>query len=346
MTMATPRLVRRMIASACVCIGMVAFTSTPATPKVARPAPSCEHVVSYVLYPYQGSELQHFEWRIFDPSRGADELFLSLPSGFVGVRWDTTFSAAYFISGDSLCSVEWQWEAAPTVLSRLPEGMAVADWWFNPDSACWQLLTIVWQSESDHDYYSKYFGELWQRSRDGALWRRIRSDTLGCADEACTQWEAADGPLGSRVRMIGWESLASSGGSAALTDEAARLDTSTVRLLRPEDDEEDWYYLPSQRSSHHGIGFRTDREGGTQISGPYFTVDLDLRSKRLIRTHGDESERWTYRALSEHCGAMLIPSLSGPLVLDLESETTVLSLPWNSEEVLWIRAPRKPHSPR
>ena len=210
-------------------------------------------------------------------ARRADERFLSLPGGFAGVRWDTTFSAAYFISGDSLCSVEWQWGAAPTVLSRLPEGMAVADWWFNPDSACWQLLTIVWQSESDHDYYSKYFGELWQISRDDTLWRRIRSDTLSCSDEACTQWEAADGPLGSRVRMIRWESLASSSGSAALTD---------------------------------------------------------------------ESEHWTDHAPSGHCGAVLIPSLSGPMVLDLESQTTLRSLPWNSEGVHWVKAPRGPPSPR
>jgi hypothetical protein len=302
-------------------------------------------VVSYTLYPYQGSRISQDEWRIFDPARNRDELFLTLPGGFGGVRWDTTFTSAYFLSGDSLCLVEWKWGATPRVVTRLPAGVQAADWWFNPDSSCWQAVRILWQSEADHDYYSTYFGELWQCSRDGARWRRVRADTLDCADLHCTQWNARNGPLGRRLSMILWDDLERRAQNGLEDGEAVGLDTAAVRLFENEDNPGDWYFMPSKRSARRGVGFRLSRAEVTQVSGPYFVVDLDHRTKRLLQTGHDDSEAWTGRCFSEQCGLLLVPGTTGnPVIVDTGTGALVFSQTWNAEGAVWLRGPRGPAS--
>ncbi len=80
----------------------------------------CSHVVSYFLFPYQGSHSRSHEWRLFDPLSHVDTLFLALPDGFEGVRWDTAFKNAYFSSGDSSCRVEWRLGAGPKRIPAMP----------------------------------------------------------------------------------------------------------------------------------------------------------------------------------------------------------------------------------
>ena len=146
----------------------------------ARAGEPCDRVVSYFLYPYQGSQLKQHEWRIFDPSGGSDTLFLALPGDFEGVRWDTPLTTAFFSSGRSLYRVEWKVGAAPKLIGQLPEVQGGRDWWFNPDSSCWQYATLRGIGpEADP---SRYWCELWQSSRDGSTWRRVHADTVDCED--------------------------------------------------------------------------------------------------------------------------------------------------------------------
>src|SRR5258708_3288490 len=113
----------------------------------AHAAGACDRVVSFLLTPYQGSQLKHHEWRIFDPSQRTDHLFLTMPDGagvggFHGVRWDTTYHTVFFNSGDSLYRAEWKFGATPTLIGRLPQVHDPEARWFNPDSSCWQVAAM------------------------------------------------------------------------------------------------------------------------------------------------------------------------------------------------------------
>ena len=89
-------------------------------PGRSRAGEPCGRVVSYFIDVAQGSRVTGHQWRVFDPSRRSDDLFLALPGDFKDVRWDTTFSAAVFRSGDSLYRVDWKVGARPRAMGRLP----------------------------------------------------------------------------------------------------------------------------------------------------------------------------------------------------------------------------------
>jgi hypothetical protein len=214
---------------------LIAPCPASSAPARVRVRERCDRVVSYFLYPYQGSRLQQYQWRIFDPDRGLDRLFLSLPDdgGFGGVRWDTTFSNVFFRSGDSLFRAPWRWGARPKLITRLPKSHGEESWWFNPDSACWQMIRILGETEADHPYYSRYFGELWQSSRDGSNWRRVKIDSLDCEDETCEQWRWSDGTLlGRQAPAVTPEDLAGETRHEAWEGRIAKVDSSKVILVK------------------------------------------------------------------------------------------------------------------
>ena len=85
----------------CVCNAVWIAISVPTVPLMAwtpwsEAVEPCNRVISYFIDAYPESRN---EWRILDPSRATDTLFLSLPGGFQWVRWDTTFDRVYFSSG-------------------------------------------------------------------------------------------------------------------------------------------------------------------------------------------------------------------------------------------------------
>ena len=129
--------VRRWIAAALVVAACCTACIT------ARASEPCGQVVSYFMYPFQGSALKQHEWRIYDPSPGGDALFLANAGGFDELRWDTTFSTAWYRSGKRLYAVDWKRGAKPRSICRLPGVKGLVDWWFNPDSACWQYGSAV-----------------------------------------------------------------------------------------------------------------------------------------------------------------------------------------------------------
>src|SRR4029079_11245095 len=108
----------------------------------ALAAGPCDRVVSYLPYPYPGSYVRQHEWRVFDPLKRTDRLFLAMPGFFNDVRWDTTYTTAFFSSGDSLYRVEWKFAAKPELIGRLPRLQDSQGWWFNRDSSCWQVAAM------------------------------------------------------------------------------------------------------------------------------------------------------------------------------------------------------------
>jgi hypothetical protein len=310
------------------------ITATPV--HVRRP---CDFVVSYFLYPYQGSRLQQFQWRIFDPARGVDTLFLSLAGEFGAVRWDTTYKNVYFRSGDSLYRAAWRVGSLPHVISKLPTGRGDDSWWFNPDRQCWQLLRILGETESDHPYYARYWGELWQASRDGSSWRRLKVDSLDCADEDCQKWNWSDGTrLGRESPAVTMDSLASETRYSSWGSRIVPIDTSTVRLVTGEGVSPEWYFLRSESFPRRGVVFSFEYP---DVIGPYYWVDLEQRKKTLIPMRLDDTEDGTESLLAEHCGIALMPGPRGsPLVIDGRSGRVLFSPPWNSTGAVWVHSPR------
>lgn len=311
----------------------------------ARPSGKpCGHVVSYFTYPTQGHS-RGYEWRIFDPSRKVDNLFLSPPSpinGFDGVRWDTTFDNVWFGSGDSLYRVRWRQGARPQFITRLPQGCR--RWWFNPDSACWQASRITDQPESD-DSYDRFAGELWQSTRDGARWRVVRADSMDLIDADEDRWQWADGTqLGSEQPVVTLDDLASAAWDGAWEGKTAFIDTSTFTVTKDEGDGYDsnqWFFLGLKDAPRRGVAFRHGEPGAPEhawhgVNGPLYLVDLDRRSKRLI----DGTDQFGMRSLvAEHCGFLLVPSLMGNALVIDSSGRKLFSEPLSTDAV-WVRRPK------
>ena len=322
-----------------------ALLATLWTAHAAVSAP-CDHVVSYFLFPYQNSKLKSTEWRIFDPSRSRDILFLSSPDGFGDARWDTTFESVYFSTGDSLLRVPWRIGAKPRLVTKLPP--RCARWWFNADSGRWQGLCALQQPKTDDPDYERYGGELWQSSRDGATWRRVRVDSLDLVDPDAARWQWADGsPVGTQAHFVTLDDLASETWEETWGQKTAFIDTSTLAVTKNDgngDDSDQWFFLGLQSAPRRGIAFQLSgplapEHEWSGVVGPFYLVELDRRTKTPVAG----SDAGLMRSLfAEHCGLLLVPGCTGnPRLLD-PSGRVVFSQSWNSEGAVCVPAPRGP----
>jgi hypothetical protein len=334
---------KKFAADSALCVALAAATLLlTAQSRAGKP---CDHVVSYFLFPYQDSQLKQYEWRIFDPSRRTDTLFLSLPGGFGDTRWDTTFDSVCFISGDSLYRVPWQLRAKPRLISKLPAGYG--PWWFNPDSACWQTLRVLGQPRTDDPDYNRYGGELWQSTRDGATWRRIRADSVDLVDSDNDRWQWSDGSrLGREASVRTLDDLASESWEETWGDKTALIDTATITVTNNDGDgyaSDQWFFLGLQSSPRRGVAFQLSgplapEHNWSGVLGPFYFVDLDRRTKKLV----EGTDAGIMRSLfAEHCGFVLIPGvMRNPLVIDSAGHR-VFSRPWNSDGAVWVHSPRE-----
>jgi hypothetical protein len=308
-----------------------------------RKSSSCDRVVSYFLFPYQGSDSPLHEWWIYDPNRGAKERYLSSTAEFDGVRWDTTFHQVFFSSGDSLYRADWRLGAKPQWITSLPANHG--RWWFNPDSECWQTLRITGEGEPGERFYIPYAGELWQSRRDGTHWRRVRADSLNLVELDDDRYQWVDGtPVGREARTVMLDDLAGEAWEDAWSGKTSFVDTSTC-IATPDEgkghEDEQFFFLPLQSTPRRGIAFHHGGSGAPEhdwsgVNGPFYFVDLDHRPKKRIG--GDEG---LIRSLAaEHCGLLLIPEIRGSPLLD-SSGNTVFAQPWNSRNAVWVRTPRK-----
>ncbi len=159
----------------------IAFLGLTLAVLLSGPTSSAGEVCDRVLCYFCGSDTAA-QWRIYDPVRGTDTLFLTLSKPGT-VRWDSSLTHVEYLSGSDLFVADWRFGATPHRVARLPELPSIDDWWFNPDSLCWQLWRMAPLPEGPGGpLYQDCRAELWQSSRDGTDWHLAVADTEDCQD--------------------------------------------------------------------------------------------------------------------------------------------------------------------
>lgn len=259
---------------------------------------------------------------------------------FEGVRWDTSFTRAYFCTSDSLYQVDWKFGARPRLLGVLPPVMGRRAWWFNPDSSCWQLCEggPVGRVGTSGTWWYRVL----QSNRDVTNWRIVRSDTFSCDVGDCADIQPPEAPWARRAKTVSVDDAAQEGLLLGWMEQAFPFDTATVAIAGPageSGEDRAWHFIATNAAPHRGIAFRIFYTDQTLTSPPFFFVDLDQRTKRRIPT--EVNEDWEEALLSEHCGLVLIPGAFGePNLIDAEAGNTVLSREKSSGAV-WVPPPRK-----
>lgn len=306
-----------------------------------QPVASCDRVVSYFTFPSQGSQSDRFEWRVFDPSRGTDTLFLALDRGFQGVRWDTSFDAVWFSAGDSLYRVEWRVGAKPGLITDLPPGTRY--WWFDPDSGCLQALRLLKELRTDDPYDERHDAELWQLDRGASGWHMVRADSV-YADLDEEQWFWFNGnSIVNETASVTLDDLASEAWDVTWMSGIAAIDTATYVVSKDTSHGytgDQWFFLPLRAAPARGMAFHlagsmAPEHNWSGVVGPLYFVDLDHRTKTRI----DGNDDTIMRSLgAEHCGFVLIPGAGSPIVLDA-SGRRVFSHAWYVEDAVWVGRP-------
>jgi hypothetical protein len=330
----SPRFVTGLFSAALATVGLLC--STPLH------AGDCDGVVTYFTYPPRG-ESNPFEWRIFDPSRRTDTLFLARTGGFSEVCWDTTFDNAYFSWGDSLYRIEWRIGAKPRSVMDLPAG--TRHWWFDPDSGCWQALRLLRELQTDDPHDERYEAELWQSDRGATAWHLVRADSV-YADLDEEQWYWFDeSPLVNETSSVTLDDLASEAWDVTWLNKIAFIDTATFVVSNDTNrgyTGDQWFFLPLEASPRRGVAFHwlgpmAPEHNWLGIGGPFYFVDLDRRTKALI----ERTDYGLRRSLAaEHCGLLLLPDREDALVLD-SSGHRVFTRSSSSREPVWVPRPRE-----
>ena len=325
---------------AAVLLAATALVGAPAPHAVAAgTSPGDRRVISYFVEKNVEGHIET-EWRILDPASRSDRLFLAL--GARAVYWDTTESRVDFIRGAQLFEVYWEDAAQPWPLCSLPEGSSATDWWFNPDSLCWQLAEVLGverQWARGESPYDRCRSTLWQSDHDGGRWHVVAADTEACAGcYFCDRWMVRDSLAVRRQPAVGLARLQSDmtvdgwGGSAE-------------PIPAPKGEPErgpGWTFVPLRSAPHRGVALRVgQRRGGIQtVMAPLYLIDRSTGTQQLLATPGmyRDQELWPI-GMEEHDGFLLVSGMR-TYVSDLRSGAQLLGQPYAQvRQAVWIKAP-------
>jgi len=280
---------------------------------VAQP---CDRVLCY----FSGLE-NAIQWRIYDPVRCTDRLFLELP-GEASVRWDSSLSRVEYRVGRELFRADWKLGVRPRRVAVFPELPAIEDWWFNPDSSRWQFYTMAPLAETPNRHaYEDCRAELWQSSRDGMDWHLVVADTESCADwyhpmlEEGARWNPVCASHMRRLPTVTSDDLAPA--ISGDSDGAELVEDSS-----PECDEP-LYYAPSRTVAGRGVLFRYLSDAAPEPTRPLYPVHWVDRKhgKRVLLCGPDVNcpDEITPVHLTEECGLLLVECTWDTRLVDVAS---------------------------
>lgn len=297
---------------------------------------SRDRVITYM--PRGGSE-----WRIFDPARRKDELFTA--SQPRGVYWDSTESYVEYMNSETLFRIQWEMEAQPWPVLQLPSpSRDVSDWWFNPDSGCWQASAggvVARNPARGEPLYVRCHYELWQSNREGAAWRIAQAETTdtdcrGCS--FCNAWKIPDPRAIRRKTVIGFDQLHEAmtidgwGGTPVVIPPPAGEPPSWLK----------WYFIPLRSDPERGLALRMGRRSPDlkTFMVPFYLMDRRRGTQRLLETPGLRRDEETWNVgMAENDGFLLV-SGNRTYVYDLRTGEQVLNPPgYGDRPAVWIKRP-------
>ncbi len=315
---------------------MLALLGGPSHGTAARQAHPTRRVVTYFLDTSAGGQ-PITQWRVFDPVTRTDTLFGTISAR--GVYWDTTETNVEYVSGDQVFRVRWEVGAQPWPILRLPV-YGLADWWFNPDSLCWQaagLGGVPRQWTRNQAPYARCHSELWQSDRDGGAWRIIVADTAECGGcYFCETWRVRDSTAIHRRAAVGLDRL----------QQAMTLDSwgGTPEPIPPPRGESptssNWIYIPCRGVPGRGLAFRITRQsnGLQTLMPPFYLMDRTKGTQQPLETpelHRDVL--YGQMAMEEQGGFLLISGI-GTSVFDLRTGAQLVTQPYfRVRRAVWIK---------
>lgn len=280
----------------------------------------------------------HGEWRIFDPARRTDELFLKLGTAR-GVYWDTTETYVEYLDSGQLFRIEWELDAQPWLELQVPQ---VSDWWFNRDSLCWQASSgggVPRNWARGEAPYTRCHSDLWQSDRDGTNWRIIRSDTTNCGGcYFCEKWQVSDSSVIRRRAAIGLNQL-----QASMTID--RWGGTPVAIPPPTGEppsQPDWYYIPFRTAPGRGLALRIGHRSPdlTTFRVPFYLIDRRRGTQRPFETPHLRRDADTWHVgMAEHDGFLLVSGIR-TYAYDLNTGDQIFLRPGASpRNAVWIKRP-------
>jgi hypothetical protein len=276
-------------------------------------------------------------WRVFDPAIRADTLFRACSPK--AIYWDTTERYAEYLEGGRLCRIDWEMGAQPWPLLDLPSP-GIFDWWFNPDSLCWQAAEVAGVPRNwsrGQPPYGRCCSNLWQSDLDGIEWHIARTDTADCGGcFFCETWRIKDSTAVRRHEATGWNQIQS-----AMTLD--RWGGTPVAIPPPIGEPSwslNWLFIPFRSATGRGLALRIGHRSPTQktLQAPLYLMDRARGTQRLLDTpwlRRDE-DIWPI-GMAEHDGVLLVSGIR-TYVFDLSTGEEILHSP-GARGAIWIKRP-------
>jgi hypothetical protein len=212
-----------------------------------------------------------------------------------------------FLLDRTLCRAPWRADSKARIIARFPESPAACDWWFNPDSACWQFAT----ARVDLDIPAPgepgaraCRSELWQSSRDGLRWRFVRADTATADMDECGLSEGLASRIRREPRVTPWDFAPALSGSPRASDsDPSRDDEAGAN---------EWQRIHAPLATAPGMEVEMfDRSFSTEwsVAGPAWLVNRSDGSRRVLCATPPGSENCGEHGsleIREACGLLLV----------------------------------------
>jgi hypothetical protein len=272
------------------------------------------------------------EWRVYDPVTGTDQRFLLVAGQPTTIAWDSSLSRVRFEVNRDVFMADWSLGAKPRLVARLPDLPSICEWWFNPDSARWQLYASseIERNAADSSSFSR--SELWQSSVDGLRWHIAFADTEEWVEDLCE----TEIPRLPRSRHLGVLAPGDFSPQMFPGDDAERVDQAESGQ---EENGIFRYYIPSRSLPDRGIeaSFVQDVELNTLLK-PVYLVNRRNGTRQLLCASGG----WMIDAaeVSEGCEMLLVNCGDSFRLINLDSGRLLRSFP-SEEGATWAPRLRK-----
>lgn len=275
-----------------------------------------------------------WEWRIYDPSTGRDQLFRRLPSYPILVSWDSSYSAVELILRDRIVRTPWAFSAAVDEQAALPADTCLCDFW--AAGGTWHVVTQedIPTHLPDGRAWTAQVGKRWDLDPSTKEWHVavIDSQAGGHYGECYVTPTLREGALPAKSIPLG--SLVS----------LMSLDPRRTRKLSEDthgsNQAEEWIWMPSEVDSTLGLELAAGFGDSYHAFEPVEWVDRQHERRRTVYPIGTNSKVGSWQlGLGERNGKVLITSEydgNNPRLVDLRTGKIVFQVKRGGAGAVWV----------